>query len=139
MRAANCRWGGYAGATILAVDYLQAMRVRTRMKKALDELYARYDAIVAPSRGTVAYPLNVDFDRAYPGVGGGPPLIPAGNLVGQPAISVPNGFGDNRLPTGIQFTGRVWGEERLLALARAYQERDGLAHAPAAAGECAGR
>jgi aspartyl-tRNA(Asn)/glutamyl-tRNA(Gln) amidotransferase subunit A len=123
LRAANCRWGGYPGLTVLAVDYLQAMRVRKRMQRTLDELYARYDAIVAPSRQTVAYPINVDFDRAYPGLGGGAPLIPAGNLVGQPAISVPNGFGENRLPTGLQFTGRVWGEERLLALARAYQER----------------
>jgi aspartyl-tRNA(Asn)/glutamyl-tRNA(Gln) amidotransferase subunit A len=66
-------------------------------------------------------------------------LIPAGNLVGQPAISVPNGFGENRLPTGLQFTGRVWGEERLLGLARAYQEqtdwhtrRPPLGNAPAA-------
>jgi aspartyl-tRNA(Asn)/glutamyl-tRNA(Gln) amidotransferase subunit A len=123
LRAANCHWGGYPGLTILAVDYLQAMRVRTRMKRALDELYARYDAIVAPSRQTVAYPIEVDFNRAYPGMGGGAPLIPAGNLVGQPAISVPNGFGENRLPTGIQFTGRAWSEERLLALARLYQER----------------
>ena len=47
-----------------------------------------------------------DFDKAYPGFGSGPPIIPAGNLVGQPAISVPNGFGANDLPTGIQFTGR---------------------------------
>ena len=141
LRAANCRWGGYPGLTILAVDYLQAMRLRTRMKRTLDELYSRYDAIVAPSRQTVAYPINVEFNRAYPGMGGGAPLIPAGNLVGQPAISVPNGFGENRLPTGIQFTGRAWSEERLLALARMYQERTDwhtrrppLGNAPAAGG-----
>ena len=46
----------------------------------------------------------------------------AGNAVGQPALSIPNGFGIKGLPTGIQFTGRVWSEARLLALARAYQE-----------------
>jgi aspartyl-tRNA(Asn)/glutamyl-tRNA(Gln) amidotransferase subunit A len=139
LRAANSRFGGYAGMAVLAVDYLQAMRLRGRMKRALDELYARYDAIVAPSRATPAYPIGMDFDRVYPGLGGGPPLIQAGNVAGQPALSVPNGFAENRLPTGIQFTGRVWGEERLLALARAYQERTDwhtrrppLADAPAA-------
>jgi aspartyl-tRNA(Asn)/glutamyl-tRNA(Gln) amidotransferase subunit A len=91
------------------------------MKKALDELYSKYDALIAPSRGTVAIPIDKDFNQAYPGVGGGPPVIPAGNIVGQPAISVPNGFGLHDLPTGIQFTARVWSEARLLSIAHAYQ------------------
>jgi aspartyl-tRNA(Asn)/glutamyl-tRNA(Gln) amidotransferase subunit A len=122
LRAARDKWGGYAGTTVLAVDYLQAMRVRTKMKRVLDQLYARYDALVAPSRATVAYPLDRDFDRAYPDFGGSLALIPAGNLVGQPAVSVPNGFGDNGLPTGLQLTGRAWTEARLLRLAQAYQQ-----------------
>jgi aspartyl-tRNA(Asn)/glutamyl-tRNA(Gln) amidotransferase subunit A len=122
LRAARDKWGGYPGAAVLAVDYLQAMRVRTRMKRELDQLYARYDALLAPSRGTVAYPLDRDFDQAYPNFGGGTAVIPAGNLVGQPAISIPNGFGPNNLPTGIQLTGRAWSEARLLRIAQAYQQ-----------------
>jgi aspartyl-tRNA(Asn)/glutamyl-tRNA(Gln) amidotransferase subunit A len=122
LRAPADRHGGYHGAAILAVDYLQAMRVRTVMKKSLDELYARYDALVAPSRPTVAYPIDVNFEKAYPGTGGGPAVIPAGNIAGQPAISVLNGFGPDNLPTGIQFTGRVWSEPRLIAIAHAYQQ-----------------
>ncbi|HEX5736056.1 MAG TPA: amidase [Blastocatellia bacterium] len=121
LRQANDRWGGYASSMILAVDYLQAMRIRGPMKRELDKLYARYDALVAPSRATVSYPIALDFDKAYPGVGGGPAVIPAGNIAGQPAISIPNGFGANNLPTGIQLTGRAWGEARLLALANLYQ------------------
>jgi Asp-tRNA(Asn)/Glu-tRNA(Gln) amidotransferase A subunit family amidase len=122
LRAANDRWGGYAGSMVLAVDYLQAMRIRGPMKKTMEALYSKFDALVAPSRATVSYPIDKDFDKAYRGIGGGPPIIPAGNAVGQPALSVPNGFGLKGLPTGIQFTGRIWGEARLLALARAYQE-----------------
>lgn len=121
LRAVRDRHGGYAGTTILAVDYLQALRVCGKMKKAMAEVYDKYDAVIAPSRTTVAYPINVDFDKAYPGVPG-PPIIPAGNAVGQPALSVPNGFGPNHLPTGIQFTGRVWSEDKLLAIAQAYQQ-----------------
>lgn len=116
------RWGGYSNAMTLAGDYLHAMRLRTPMKRAMEELYSKYDALIAPSRGTVSYPVNKRFELAYPGVGGGPPVIPAGNIVGQPAISVPNGFGENNLPTGIQFTGRVWSEARLCAIAAAYQK-----------------
>jgi aspartyl-tRNA(Asn)/glutamyl-tRNA(Gln) amidotransferase subunit A len=122
LRAAHDKWGGYPGAVVLAVDYLQAMRARTKMKRELDQGYARYDALVAPSRSTVAYPLDRDFDQAYPDFGGGPAIIPAGNLVGQPAISIPNGFGDNGLPTGLQLTGRPWSEARLLRIADAYQQ-----------------
>lgn len=121
LRAVRDRTGGYAMSMVLAVDYLQAMRVRTIMKKTLDELYARYDALVAPSRSSVAYPIGVDFDKAYANISGGPAVIPAGNLAGQPALSVPNGFGAKNLPTGIQFTGRVGSEATLIALAHAYQ------------------
>jgi aspartyl-tRNA(Asn)/glutamyl-tRNA(Gln) amidotransferase subunit A len=122
LRAAADRTGGYAASAVLAVDYLQAVRIRGAMKRAMDELYAKYDALVAPARSTVAYPIDTDFDKAYPGVVGGPPVIQAGNAVGQPALSVPNGFGPKDLPTGIQFTGRIWGEARLLQLGRAYQQ-----------------
>jgi aspartyl-tRNA(Asn)/glutamyl-tRNA(Gln) amidotransferase subunit A len=119
------RWGGYAASMVLAVDYLQAMRVRTVMKRKLDALYARFDALVAPSRGTVAYPIDKDFASAYPRFGQDVPLIQAGNVAGLPAISVPNGFGENQLPTGIQFTGRAWSEARLIAIAHAYQQASG--------------
>jgi aspartyl-tRNA(Asn)/glutamyl-tRNA(Gln) amidotransferase subunit A len=121
LRAVNDRWGGYANSMVLAVDYLQAMRIRGPMKREMDKLYSGYDALVAPSRATVSYPIGVDFDKAYPGIAGGPPVIPAGNAVGQPALSVPNGFGSNNLPTGIQFTGRAWSEGRLIEIASAYQ------------------
>ena len=121
LRQANDRWGGYASSMILAIDYLQAMRIRAPMKRELDKLYSKYDALVAPSRATVSYPIALDFDKAYPGVGGGPAVIPAGNIAGQPAISIPNGFGANNLPTGIQLTGRVWSEARLVTLASLYQ------------------
>jgi aspartyl-tRNA(Asn)/glutamyl-tRNA(Gln) amidotransferase subunit A len=125
LQAAKDRYGGYAGTVVLAFDYLQAMRLRGPMKRTLDELYAKYDALVAPSRATVSYPIKTDFEKAYPGLTGGPALIPAGNAVGQPAISVPNGFGANGLPTGIQFTGRAGSEARLLHLAHQYQQVTG--------------
>src|SRR5262249_28058787 len=69
LRAPRDRWGGYAGLVIPAVDYLQAMRLRGPMIKAMNEVYARYDALVAPSRPTVALPLDREFAKAYPGVG----------------------------------------------------------------------
>ena len=43
------------------------------------------------------------------------------NLVGVPAISLPCGFAPDGLPIGIQLTGRMWEEARLVGLASAYQ------------------
>lgn len=123
LRAANDKFGGYAGLLIPAVDYLQAMRLRGPMKRDLDKLYSQFDAIVVPSLPTVAYPIDRAFAAAYPGVRGAfTEIIPAGNAVGQPAVAVPNGFGEKNLPTGLSFTGRAWSEARLLALATEYQK-----------------
>ena len=104
-RAAD-RMGGYAAMMTLAVDYLQAMRLRVPMRRALDELLARYDALVAPTRGAVAPPIGYDFDaprRPPPVADAGArerrrrrATIPAGNLAGLPALCVPNGFGAAR-------------------------------------------
>ena len=115
--------GGYAMIQVSAVEYLNAMRLRKKIRKVLEEFLSKYDAIVAPTRATVAYPIGVDFDKAYPGVSGGPALIPAGNLAGVPAICMPNGFGENNLPTSIQFMGGAFSEKILIQIANAYQER----------------
>jgi len=37
-------------------------------------------------------------------------------------VVVPNGFSDRGTPTSITFIGKLFGEARLLAVARAYQE-----------------
>ncbi|MDT5270080.1 MAG: hypothetical protein QOH49_2266 [Acidobacteriota bacterium] len=114
------RVGGFAASLVTAVDYLHAMRLRAPMRRAWAEMFKKVDMIVAPSRATVSYPVEKTFDKAYPGIGASSP-IGASNLVGVPAISVPNGFGQNGLPTGIQLVGPAWGERELLELAVAYQ------------------
>ena len=48
--------------------------------------------------------------------------ITAGNLAGLPAIAVPIGFGQGRLPASLQLVGRAHSEETLVAIAAAYQE-----------------
>lgn len=115
--------GGYSMLQVSAVEYLNAMRLRRKMRKALEEFLSKYDAIVAPTRASVAYPIGVDFDKAYPNVSGGPALIPAGNAAGVPAICLPNGFGLNSLPTSIQFMGKAFSERTLIQIANAYQDR----------------
>ena len=48
-------------------------------------------------------------------------MLSVGNGAGLPAISVPNGFLSEGLPTGIQLMGRAYEENAILAVARSYQ------------------
>ncbi|HVG33402.1 MAG TPA: amidase [Pyrinomonadaceae bacterium] len=115
------RIGGYSASLVTAVDYLHAMRLRAPMRRAWAEFFTRYSMLIAPSRSTVAYPINKTFDQAYPDVSASSPIA-ASNLVGVPAISIPNGFGENNLPTGIQFVGPAWSESALIEMAEKYQQ-----------------
>ena len=51
------------------------------------------------------------------------------NLTGHPCVVLPNGFrkeGKKETPTSIRFTGSLYGETELLAIAQAYQEATGF-------------
>ena len=132
LQAKSDRYGGYSSVMTPAVDYLHAMRLREKMRAPMEALFGRYDALAAPSRASVAYPIGVDFDKAWPELAKGRPanfvsaigsLISAGNLVGWPAISMPNGFGQEGLPTGLHLLGGPFRETDLAAIGREYQRR----------------
>ncbi len=90
------------------------------MAREADRVLSRFDALVGPGRATVAPGLEQEFRSAIRG--SAPDLMGAiGNGAGLPAICVPNGFGDRGLPTSLQFMGRVYEENTVLAAARAWQ------------------
>jgi len=123
LRCPKDRHGGYGGTLIPAVDYLQAMRLRRPMKRAVAKVFERFDAVASPTRGTVAYPADKNFEDVYPGINSGPGLIAAGNLCGLPALAMPNGFGENGLPTSFAFMGPAFSERELVRIGIAYQSR----------------
>lgn len=47
-------------------------------------------------------------------------MIPAGNLAGIPALSLPCGFANN-LPLGLAFAGPPYSENKLVAAGKAFQ------------------
>ncbi len=123
LTAAEDRIGGYGALAIPARDYLRALRVRRLMGKAFDDYIKQFDAIAVPTRNSVASPVEKSFREAWPDVTGGASLIGPANVVGAPAISLPNGFGVAGLPTGIAFTTRAFDEGVLVQLGRVYQAR----------------
>jgi len=123
LRCPACRTGGYSALLLPAVDYVHAMRARRPMRAAMRKLFASFDVIATPTRATVAYPIDKEFSQAYPGISGGPAVIPAGNLTGLPALAMPSGLGENGLPTSIAFMGPPFSEATLCSLGAVYQSR----------------
>ena len=110
----------YARDVILAKDYLKAVRLRAVMAREIDRVLEGYDALVAPGRINEAPVLGQEFRSAI-GATAKDVMGAIGNGAGLPAVCVPNGFGVRGLPTSIQFMGRAWEENTVLAAARAYQ------------------
>ena len=122
LTAPEDRVGGYGWRFMSAKDYVTALRIRREIRRAWDELLARDDGIVAPATTVVASPLAVRFSEYFPR-DRRHILTQVGNIIGAPGISVPNGFGERGLPTGLQILGRAGAENTILAIARAYQAR----------------
>ena len=109
---------------IPAVEYIQASRARRLAMDAVAKVFEGFDVIVAPT---------------------GSQQLVITNLTGQPALILPNGFrggdapkppkddngeddniGGPGTPVSLTFLGNLYGEAKLLALARAYQEATGF-------------
>ncbi len=120
LTAPEDRVGGYGWRFMPAKDYVNALRLRRAVIAAWDEVLARYDAILAPATTVVAVPLDRRFSEYFPR-DRRHVLTAVGNIIGAPGISVPNGFGERGLPTGLQILGRAGAENMVLAVARAYQ------------------
>src|SRR5262249_38115631 len=104
---------------IPAVEYIQASRARTLAMEQVAKVFEQVDVIVAPTGSTQL-------------------LIT--NLTGHPAVILPNGVrGDDALkprvrengemdpggpgtPLSLTFLGQLYGEAKLLAVAKAYQD-----------------
>jgi aspartyl-tRNA(Asn)/glutamyl-tRNA(Gln) amidotransferase subunit A len=120
LTAPEDHWGPYARTVLLATDYLRAMRLRGKMIKVATTAMEPYDAIAAPSSKKSATPIGEEFRKIAPGAT--KDIMGAvGNGCGFPSISVPDGFTQTGLPTGIQFMGKPYQENTIIALARAYQ------------------
>ena len=116
-----------AGLEIPATDYLKAMRIRGLIQSAFSDLFDNIDVLLAPSRPgpapKITQPLDHPAsDRPMPKAPGLTALIPAGNLAGLPALSLPCGFADG-MPIAIQLVGRPFTENTLLAIGRDFQAR----------------
>tara|TARA_B100000676_G_scaffold101602_1_gene101338 strand:- start:31 stop:816 length:786 start_codon:yes stop_codon:yes gene_type:complete len=112
------------GAVWTAGDILDAQAARGDLYERVQELFGKFDVLMSPTTACTA--LSADFDAAGDVVINGKPCgitrqswtayqYPF-NLTGNPALTVPSGFGDDGLPTGLQIVGPWWAEPLCLTL-----------------------
>jgi aspartyl-tRNA(Asn)/glutamyl-tRNA(Gln) amidotransferase subunit A len=101
--------------------YLKAQQVRTLIKRDYERAFLSVDAIAMPTAPTPAFKLGSRLESPLQMYLNDVFTVSA-NLAGLPAVSVPCGFSTDRLPIGVQLVGRPFEEERLLRVARAYEQ-----------------
>ena len=100
--------------------YLKAQQVRTLLRRDYERAFETVDVIAMPTTPTPAFKLGektADPLQMYLA----DIFTVSANLAGLPAISIPCGFSDDRLPIGLQLTGRAFDESTLLCAADAFQ------------------
>jgi aspartyl-tRNA(Asn)/glutamyl-tRNA(Gln) amidotransferase subunit A len=109
------------GTFVLSADYYdayytKAQRVRRLIQEATNQLFTKYDFLVMPTTPRTAFeigslagdPIQMYLEDLF--------TVQA-NLVGKPAISIPNGTDENGLPIGFQIMADSFAESELLAFA----------------------
>lgn len=134
-----------AGLEIAARDYMRAMRLRRLVQQEFRRLLTDIDVLIAPARYSIATKVEEPLDGSnprpsaapVPTPGPGTPasaaapatatgsrglrsLIPAGNLAGLPALSLPCGFAEG-MPVALQLVSRPFTENLILSLGAAFQ------------------
>jgi aspartyl-tRNA(Asn)/glutamyl-tRNA(Gln) amidotransferase subunit A len=103
--------------------YRKAQAARAAIKQDFAKVFAEVDALVTPTTPTAAFalgsktndPLTMYLADIY--------TVPV-NIAGLPAISVPCGFTQTKLPVGLQLIGPAWSEQILLRLAYQYEQSE---------------
>lgn len=107
-KGVSMRTGRYlrACALVTAADYLQANRRRAVIMKEVARRLSNVDAVMFTA-------LTLSSVSS---------LNPVMSLTGHPSIAVPNGFATDGTPTAVMFSGQLYQEGPLLALAKAYED-----------------
>jgi len=101
--------------------YLKGLKVRTLIKKDFETAFEKVDAIITPTCPTPAFkigekstdPLQMYLSDIF---------TVSVNLSGLPAISLPCGFSETKLPIGLQLIAKPFDESTLLNFGYTYQQ-----------------
>ncbi len=109
--------------------YLRAQRVRALIARDFVAAFEQVDCILSPTAPSAAFAIGENSDDPIAMYLNDVFTVPA-NLAGLPAISVPAGLSSDRLPLGLQITGRAFDEETVLRVAGVLERAAQFRHLP---------
>ena len=104
--------------------YLQAQKIRRMIADDFQRAFDECDVIAGPVAPTVAWKLGNNASDPLADYLADIFTLPA-SLAGLPCMSVPVGFGESKMPVGMQLIGNYLQEARLLNVAHQYQQATG--------------
>ena len=96
--------------------YLKAQQVRTLLRQDYERAFTSCDVVAMPTTPTPAFRLGEKTDDPIQMYLSDVFTVSA-NLTGLPAVSIPAGLSPERLPIGVQLTGRMFDEATLFSAA----------------------
>jgi aspartyl-tRNA(Asn)/glutamyl-tRNA(Gln) amidotransferase subunit A len=120
--AAQRRGRIYLGLLTNSADYIQAQRVRSRVRAEFAEVFKKVDCLALPCQTGPAPlvkdvgPIDTLFKHVVPEYNG--PF----NLAGLPTLVIPCGFSENNLPIALQLAGKPFDEGTVLRAGYTYQQ-----------------
>ena len=96
--------------------YVKALKLREALREAVNKVFENYDLIIGPTNTGVAYDLGIKQDDALKRFTDDILTNPI-NMTGLPALSLPIGLTNDRLPVGLHIIGKYLDEKNIYALA----------------------
>jgi aspartyl-tRNA(Asn)/glutamyl-tRNA(Gln) amidotransferase subunit A len=112
--------GGYVNQMIPSGDFLRTQRIRGVLQSKMAELFSNFDLIASATLPVTASKLEENLEE---GLNFPDPIGGIGNFLGLPAISVPCGFAENKMPLGLQFVAAPLNEHLVLRAATEFQSQ----------------
>lgn len=114
------------GRLVSATDYINAQRVRRRMRAEFEKLWLEVDCLLCPTTPNVAPKIGESTLR----LGGQDEdvrlattrLVRGINVLGYPALSMPCGLSGSGLPVGLQIVGPAFEEAAILQIGAALED-----------------
>ena len=117
----DARDGSYLAAPVDNAALYAALSERQRLLTAWTRWASRFDVLITTTNPKVAPPLDTTFTD-YFGENDHEPITTIGAVLGLPAMTVPTGFGERGLPTGMQFVGLPESEAVIAHIVGQYSE-----------------
>ena len=125
------------GKNITGAQYAEAIWAHQRFRMQMADFFQSYDLWLTPTMAMKPYNIQEQWDRAY----AGPPDVQSlydvitfcfvANISGGPSASIPCGFTPDGLPVGLQITGDVGEDVKVLRVSAAFEQaRPWVQHIP---------